>query len=203
MKKLGLFGGSFDPIHNGHLHIAQAFLEQFQLDTLIFLPAGNPYHKDSTQTTAQHRFNMIERAIATHTQFAVSDCDIVREGKTYTYDTIEIFRQHFPNTQLFWLMGMDSLLQLHTWYKWQELVRKVNFVVASRPNFALANAPRELHSWLGEAIANQSVQFLNAPEINMSSSDIRTKLIKGENPSAFLPENVYSYIQKEKLYLKS
>lgn len=115
MKNIGLFGGTFDPIHNGHLHIARAFADEIGLDLVVFLPAGDPYHKDSTRTPAQERLNMVELAIADEPKFAASDCDIVRDGATYTFDTVQIFRQQFPGAQLWWLMGSDSLMQLHTW----------------------------------------------------------------------------------------
>ena len=115
MKNIGLFGGTFDPIHNGHLHIACAFADEIGLDLVVFLPAGDPYHKDSTRTPAQERLNMVELAIADEPKFAASDCDIVRDGATYTFDTVQIFRQQFPGAQLWWLMGSDSLMQLHTW----------------------------------------------------------------------------------------
>ncbi len=117
MKNIGLFGGTFDPIHNGHLHIARAFADEIGLDLVVFLPAGDPYHKDSTRTPAQERLNMVELAIADEPKFAASDCDIVRDGATYTFDTVQIFRQQFPGAQLWWLMGSDSLMQLHTWKK--------------------------------------------------------------------------------------
>lgn len=115
MKKIGLFGGTFDPVHNGHIHIARAFADELALELVVFLPAGDPYHKDSTQTSARHRFAMTELVMAADARFAVSDCDMVREGATYTFDTVQIFRQQFPGAQLWWLLGMDSLLQLHTW----------------------------------------------------------------------------------------
>ena len=95
MKNIGLFGGTFDPIHNGHLHIARAFADEIGLDLVVFLPAGDPYHKDSTRTPAQERLNMVELAIADEPKFAASDCDIVRDGATYTFDTVQIFRQQF------------------------------------------------------------------------------------------------------------
>ena len=107
--KTGLFGGTFDPPHNGHLHIARAFADETGLDTVIFLPAGDPYHKSAPCTPAAHRLAMTELAAAADPRFAVSDLDIVRGGATYTADTVQIFRQHFPAGELWWLMGADSL----------------------------------------------------------------------------------------------
>ena len=201
MKRLGLFGGTFDPIHNGHLHIAQAFADELQLDTVIFLPAGDPYHKNTLQAPAHHRIAMIECAIAGDSRFAVSDCDVVRQGATYTFDTIQIFRQQFPSTQLYWLLGMDSLLQLHTWKRWQTLVQQTHIVVAARLNENLAQAPRELHTWLGQALQNGSLHLLQAPLNPISSSEVRHKLGQKHNmDNSLLPYPVIQYIKQHHLY---
>ena len=110
MKNIGLFGGTFDPIHNGHLHIARAFADEIGLESVIFLPAGDPYHKEASAggADARARLHMAELAVADEPCFAVSDCDVVREGATYTFDTVQIFRQHFPAAQLWWLMAWTA-----------------------------------------------------------------------------------------------
>lgn len=200
MQKIGLFGGTFDPIHLGHTHIARAFAEEAALDTVVFLPAGDPYHKDSPRTAAKHRLAMTELACAADARFAVSDCDIVREGATYTFDTVQIFRQQFPQAELYWLLGMDSLLKLHTWKRWQTLVRQIRFAVAARPGDNLADAPRELHAWLGQALADGSLQVLNAPEMNISSSEIRSRLKTGGSVEGMLDNKVADYIAAHGLY---
>ena len=201
MNKLGLFGGTFDPIHQGHLHIARAFADELQLDTVIFLPAGDPYHKNTLQASAHHRIAMIERAIADDRRFAVSDCDVVRQGATYTFDTIQIFRQQFPSTQLYWLLGMDSLLQLHTWKRWQTLVQQTHIAVAARPNENLAQAPRELHAWLGQALQNGSLHLLQAPLCPISSSEVRHQLKQQHHVDEhLLPRQVLQYIKQHHLY---
>ena len=163
MKKIGLFGGTFDPIHNGHLHIARAFADEIGLDTVVFLPAGGPYHKDAASASAADRLAMVELATAEDARFAVSDCDIVRHGETYTFDTVQIFRQQFPSAQLWWLMGSDSLMKLHTWKKWQMLVRETNIAVAMRQGGSLHQMPGELHAWLGKSLQDGSVRILSAP----------------------------------------
>jgi nicotinate-nucleotide adenylyltransferase len=199
MKNIGLFGGTFDPIHNGHLHIARAFADEIGLDTVVFLPAGDPYHKDPSRASAQDRLIMTELAIADDPRFAASDCDIVRDGATYTFDTVQIFRQQFPAAQLWWLMGSDSLMKLHTWKKWQPLVRQTHIAVAMRQGDNLNQTPRELHAWLGEALQNGSVRILNAPLHNTSSTQIRQTLQSGRL-SDDLPPQVARYIREHKLY---
>lgn len=198
---LGLFGGSFDPIHNGHLHIARAFADETGCDSVIFLPAGDPYHKQGKRTAAAHRLAMVERATAdADARFAASDADIVRSGATYSIDTVQIFRQHFPAAQLWWLMGMDSLMQLHTWKKWQSFAAQTRIAVAVRPGGSLAAAPPELHDWIGAALADGSLKLLNADPYPVSSTQIRAALSAGTDTSAWLPETVADYIREHGLY---
>ncbi len=201
MKNIGLFGGTFDPVHNGHLHIARAFADETGLDTVVFLPAGDPYHKpQATQTSAAHRLAMTELAAAEDARFAVSDCDIVRGGATYTFDTVQIFRQQFPAARLWWLLGSDSLMRLHTWKKWQTLVKQTHIAVAMREGDSLGQTPRELHAWLGEALQNGSVRILQAPLYDISSTRIRQDIRNGSLPGGLIPPQVARYIREHGLY---
>ena len=201
MNNIGLFGGTFDPIHNGHLHIARAFADELNLDMVVFLPAGDPYHKEqATQTAAKHRLAMTELAIADDARFALSDCDIVREGATYTFDTVQIFRQQFPSAKIWWLLGSDSLMKLHTWKKWQTLVRQINIAVAMRQGDSLNKTPRELHEWLGGALQDGSVRILQAPLYDVSSTQIRAELQAGKLSDGIVPKKVADYIRAHKLY---
>lgn len=198
--RIGLFGGTFDPIHKGHTHIARAFADELKLDSVIFLPAGDPYHKDGTQTPAEHRLAMTELAAAADPRFAVSDCDIVRGGATYTFDTVQIFRQQFPAARLWWLLGSDSLMKLHTWKKWQTLVKQTHIAVAMREGDSLGQTPRELHAWLGEALQNGSVRILQAPLYDISSTQIRQDIRNGSLPDGLIPPQVARYIREHGLY---
>ena len=200
MTKLGLFGGSFDPIHNGHLHIARAFADELGLDNVIFLPAGEPYHKHSTRTPAAQRLAMVEAAIAGDARFAASDVDMVREGATYSVDTVQIFRQHFANAELWWLMGMDSLLQLHTWKNWRTFARLTHIAVAARAGQSLNLAPPELCDWLGEALQQGSLKILSAPLRDVSSSAIRRRAAAGQSIADDVPEAVARLIGQWGLY---
>lgn len=200
MNTIGLYGGSFDPVHNGHLRIAHAFADELGLQSVVFLPAGDPYHKPGSGTPAAHRLAMVERAIAGDPRFAASDCDIVRQGATYTIDTIQIFRQHFPKAQFWWLLGMDSLMQLHTWKNWQTLVRQVHIAAAERPGQTLAAAPKALYGWLGSALADGSLKILSTPPLDISSSRIRQLIAEDSDVSALLPESVADYVRKHRLY---
>ena len=200
MNKLGLFGGSFDPIHNGHLHIARAFADELGLDNVIFLPAGEPYHKHTPRTPAAQRLAMVEAAIADDSRFAASDVDMVREGATYSVDTVQIFHQHFAAAELWWLMGMDSLLQLHTWKNWRTFARLTHIAVAARAGQSLGHAPRELHAWLGQALQQGSLKILSAPLRDVSSSAIRQRAAAGESIVDDVPDAVARLIEGWGLY---
>ena len=200
MNKLGLFGGSFDPIHNGHLHIARAFADELALDSVIFLPAGDPYHKNATSASAAQRLAMVEAAIESDSRFAASDVDMVRDGATYSVDTVQIFRQHFADAELWWLMGMDSLLQLHTWKNWRTFARLTHIAVAARSGQSLNHAPRELQDWLGEALHNGSLKILSAPLWDVSSSAIRQRVAAGESVGDEVPAAVEQLIEGWGLY---
>ena len=199
MPRIGLFGGTFDPIHNGHLHIARSFADELDLESVILLPAGDPYHKTTPRTAAHHRLAMAEIAAQADSRLAVSDCDIVRQGATYTHDTVQIFRQHFPAAELWLLIGMDSLLQLHTWHRWQNLVRQCRIAAAPRPGSSLAQAPAPLQSWLAEALPQGRLHILRAEPLPISSSQIRQQLATGHTSPDISPE-VLSYIQQHQLY---
>ncbi|MDU4301046.1 MAG: nicotinate (nicotinamide) nucleotide adenylyltransferase [Eikenella corrodens] len=199
MPRIGLFGGTFDPIHNGHLHIARSFADELDLESVILLPAGDPYHKTTPRTAAHHRLAMAEIAAQADSRLAVSDCDIVRQGATYTHDTVQIFRQHFPAAELWLLIGMDSLLQLHTWHRWQNLVRQCRIAAAPRPGSSLAQAPAPLQTWLAEALPQGRLHILQAEPLPISSSQIRQQLAT-EHTSPDIPPEVLSYIQQHQLY---
>ena len=199
MPRIGLFGGTFDPIHNGHLHIARSFADELDLESVILLPAGDPYHKTTPRTAAHHRLAMAEIAAQADSRLAVSDCDIVRQSATYTHDTVQIFRQHFPAAELWLLIGMDSLLQLHTWHRWQNLVRQCRIATAPRPGSSLAQAPAPLQSWLAEALPQGRLHILQAEPLPISSSQIRQQLA-AEHTSPDLPPAVLDYIRQHQLY---
>ena len=159
-----------------------------------------PRKEEQTRTDARHRLAMTELAVNDDPRFAVSDCDIVREGATYTFDTVQIFRQQFPSAQLWWLLGSDSLLQLHTWKKWQTLVNQTHIAVAARQGDNIAQAPRELHGWIGSALQNGSLHLLQTPMYNISSTEIRRRLHAGESVNGLIDPQVENYIARNRLY---
>ncbi|MDO5686636.1 MAG: nicotinate-nucleotide adenylyltransferase [Neisseria sp.] len=207
MRKIGLFGGTFDPIHRAHRRMATAFAEQIALDEVVLIPAGDPYHKTATRTPARHRLAMCVLATAEQPLFSVSDIDIMRAGATYTYDTVRMFRQTDNAAQWWWLLGSDSLRQLHTWHRYRELLRLVNFAVAWRDEDNAADLPditRELIAAGASAAQNDAavgqIRFLHWPPEHISSSAIRERLLRGENADGMLDEPVANYIRQHRLY---
>ncbi|PIT49851.1 nicotinate-nucleotide adenylyltransferase [Snodgrassella communis] len=209
MKRIGLFGGTFDPPHNGHIHIAQAFADELELESVIFIPAGEPYHKQVvTRTTAAQRLAMVEQMIAVDERFSVSDCDVVRKGPTYTIDTVSLFHQVFAQAQLWWLLGMDSLLQLPNWHRYEALLQGVNLAIAQRGEQRLAALPATLQQWLPEALAKNLTTpegndggravLLQASFLPVSSTDIRKQWPMGSHDC--VPASVAEYIDRECLY---
>ncbi|MDF7676959.1 nicotinate-nucleotide adenylyltransferase [Neisseriaceae bacterium ESL0693] len=213
MKRMGLFGGTFDPPHNGHLHIAKAFADELALDSVVFIPAGTPYHKaHALEATPQQRLAMVERAIAVDDRFSVSNCDILRPGATYSFDTVSIFRQVFPQTQLWWLLGMDSLLAIPTWHRYQAFLRDVNLAVAMRPSAQLSHLPPALQNWLPAALTKAQHQpdgidggracLLKCETIDISSTQLRDACCVGQYEvlRKWVPAAVADYIKHEHLY---
>ena len=199
-QRIGIFGGSFNPLHCGHVAMARAFADELALDSVLFVPAGNPYHKAHADVGREHRWQMVQCVTELDARFAASDVDLVREGETYTIDTVQIFKQIYPNAQWWWLMGMDSFMALHTWKHWQALVRQVSIAVAARPGQSLRQLPAVLQGYAADALKTGSLHFLNAPEMAVSSTEIRRKIQAGADISGDVPSAVQQYILQHGLY---
>lgn len=200
---IGLLGGTFDPPHNAHLSMANAFLRLFPESQVIFLPAGEPYHKKPTQTASLHRLNMCLAAVGDNPHFAVSDVDMVRNGATYTYDTVRIFQEIYPNHSLWWIMGEDSLRYVHQWHKANKLLSLVNFAIARRGNDAPFDATTQ--EIITQQQAAGKMRFLDMPQNPISSTKIRQALADNalglpENIAQQIPTAVLDYIRQNNLY---
>lgn len=188
MKKIGLLGGTFNPVHNGHLALAQTALEKIKLDRVIFIPAKIPVHKASDGVIpADRRYKMVERAIKGYKDFEISDVEIKRKEKSYSIDTVKHFKKIFTKDQLFFIIGSDCYAKLHTWNKIDQLNKLITFVCINRPG----NTPSS---------SKHNCRFLEMPELDISSSDIRKRVSKKLPVGYLLPEAVESYIKKHKIY---
>ena len=205
--KLGLFGGTFDPIHNGHLSMAVAFADELALDQVVFIPAGDPYHKSvATRTPAAKRLAMVEAAISGAVRFAASDIDMVREGATYTVDTLQILRQYYPNAEIWWLMGMDSLLSMHTWHRYQDILKLANVAVAARNDEKIQQVAPEMRALVAQGLSQATsaskgqLRLLQWQPEDISSTQIRNAVKSGLAIDGWVPKPVRDYISTHGLY---
>ena len=214
MKKIGLFGGTFNPIHLGHLRPAEEICDGFDLDQVIFIPASRPPHKTKDGIIpAPLRLEMVRLAIADNPRFSLSEVELERKGKSYSIETIEFFTRKFgPETYLYFILGLDAFLEINTWKEYAALFGLCHFVVMTRPgfekNFSREHLPVELS---GEfcyddqkfGYAHVSGFFVYPREItalDISSTRIRDYLQKGQSVKYLLPTPVEMFIYKNKLY---
>lgn len=195
--RLGLFGGTFDPIHHGHLILAERAREACELDAVWFVVAGAPPHKPAGRTPAADRVEMVRIAIAGNPAFAVSEHDIRRPGPHYSVDLLEIVRKERPQDDLFFLIGADSLRDLPGWRQPDRIAAMATLVVANRPGIAAEIGPEVLQALGPEARAPLNVTI---PEIGIASREIRQRVAEGRSIRYLLPRGVEAYIQNHGLY---
>ncbi|MGB9780076.1 nicotinate-nucleotide adenylyltransferase [Caldanaerobacter sp.] len=198
--RLGIMGGTFDPIHYGHLVTAEAVRDEFKLDKVIFVPAGNPPHKVKRKVTdKKHRYLMTILATITNPFFEVSSIEIEREGYTYTIDTIKEFKKLYGDETLFYFItGADAVLEILTWKNADELLRLCYFVAATRPGIEGNKIDQELDKIRN--LYGNVIYKVTVPSLAISSTDIRERVAKGRPIKYLLPEPVERYIQKYGLY---
>lgn len=212
MEKVGLLGGTFDPIHSGHIQLALTARAEGQLDRVVLIPAGDPPHKESTDITPyHHRLEMVRIAIRDHGELSCSDMESGISSPSYTIDTIRrLQRSAIPSSRYFFIIGIDAFLDIRSWKSYRELLSRVNLLVASRQGYSDPQLSDELRSSLGYtrdgtlwrgAAGLQDVLFLKSPIDQVSSSEIRLRLASGvsEAPGA-IDGKVLSYIAEHRLY---
>jgi len=192
MRRIGIFGGSFDPVHNAHVALACIALDTLALDEVRWVPAGQPWQKTRRITAPADRVAMLQLAIAGEPRFVLERCEIDRAGPSYTLDTVRALREAEPAAQWFLVIGQDQLANLHTWHGWQELLALVTLAVAARPGAApLANAQ----------VQDQSYQVLPLPSMEIAATAIRERVARGESVDHLLPPAVARDIGQHGLYL--
>lgn len=198
---IGVLGGTFDPIHNGHLAMAEEVRSRLDLAVILFVPAGQPYLKiDSPVSPAEHRVQMVRLAIADKPHFKLSTTEVERPGATYTVDTMaELKSQLGAENDLFFILGWGSLAELPQWKEPSRLITLCRLVVVPRPGY-----PRPDLKALEALIPglSQRVILMDKPEMDISASEIRDRVAQGLSISHLVPEPVASYIKEHKLYLK-
>lgn len=204
-RRMAVFGGSFDPIHNGHLQIANYILDKGLADEVLFIPALNPPHKDSgLLAMPMHRMDMLRIALNGREGFSYSDIELRRDGrKSYTYDTMVVLMKIYPDYKMSFVIGMDSLQMLNKWYRAAELVQLVDFIVYPRPDCVMpayidlthAFGPRNAHRLMASVLPEDELQM--SP---VSSTGIRAGILDGKDMSGMVPPGVWEYIEDNKLY---
>ncbi len=197
----GLYGGSFNPIHFGHLILARALRESLNLDQVCFLPSRHPPHKDVKMLAdSSHRAEMVRLAIEGEEGFTFDDFDLARKGPCYTIETVAHFREQCPSAELCWFIGADSLMELPTWHRATELVSTCSIVTASRSGKNPVN-PSVLEQAFGKEQAMKLLAgIVETPVVDISSTDIRKRLADGRSIRYLVPEAVRNYIEKHRLY---
>ena len=199
--RLILFGGSFDPIHNGHLAVAQHALRALNGRQLIFVPAGQSPHKIHPHTAGAHRLAMIQCAIESLDQAVVSDCELSRPGPSYTFDTIRFFKEQTQDSaELYWLIGADQLDDLPKWYRIDELLADCRIAVMVRAGYPTPDMSRFEGAFAEPIIAQLRRNIVQTPLVPVSSTQIRRSLMRGQVPQGLLPDCVIRYIKEHGLY---
>ncbi len=202
VNRVLLFGGSFDPVHHGHLIVARQVAEQLGVAQTILIPSASPPHKpQQALAPAADRLAMCRLAVMGDPQFAVSDWELTQPGPNYTINTIDHFRTALgPATELLWLIGMDTLPELETWYRAGELVDQCTFVTAGRPGFAKPDADRLARAFSQSQAAGLLQHVLPTVHIEIAARDIRARVQAGRSIRYLVPEAVRSYIEQHGLY---
>lgn len=197
--RLGILGGTFDPVHVGHLGLAEAARTAFDLDRVLFVPAAVPPHKpEGAVASADDRLAMVRRAVEAAPHFAVSEVELERQGPSYTVDTLAELQQRHPGADVYFIAGADEVLALHTWRDPQRLVQMARFIAATRPGFDLSRLA-ELELRLGPAARGRFLP-LNWVELGLSSTDLRRLLAEGRSVRYLVPDRALDYIEERRLY---
>lgn len=196
--KIGLYGGAFNPVHNGHLALAEHFKNALELERLIFIPTHVPPHKSGDGlVSGEHRINMLSLALSGLDYCSVSDIEFRREGKSYTYDTVCELKKIYPDDEFFLIVGADQYFDFQKWYRADDLLRQVTVCSAAREN----NQYRQMLEYKSKHDNMQNTVVCNFDVTEISSSKIRNMISTGQSVTEFVPDSVLWYIKENNLYV--
>lgn len=203
MAKIGIMGGTFDPIHNGHLMLGRQALEEYQLDQIWFMPSGQPPHKkDHPVTDADIRCEMVRLALLEQPGFLFSDFEIRRPGNTYTAQTLALLHQEYPQHEFYFIVGADSLYEIEGWYEPERIMSQTVILAAGREYEGIHRSLKGQMNYLKEKYGAQ-IEYLHCREMDISSEEIRSLTAEGQSVKALVPEAVFAYMEKNHLYQHS
>ena len=190
-RRVGIFGGSFDPVHNAHLALARVALAELSLDELRWVPVGEPWQKSRRITSAEHREAMVRLAIEGEPRFVLDRTELERSGPSFTLDTVRSLQAAQPDARWFLVIGQDQYAGFHTWHGWEELLSRVTIAVANRPDASPLADPQV------RSVAHEAVRL---PMMDVSSTDIRERLSHRQTIDDLVPPSVARYIDQHHLY---
>lgn len=192
LRRIGFMGGTFDPIHNGHLVCAEEARLQFRLDEVVFVPTGEPWQKEGV-SPAEDRYLLTVLATASNCHFSVSRIDIDRGGPTYTVDTLQAFRSFYGNeAEMFFITGTDAVAEILSWKDPESVLGQAHFIAAGRPGYELSEDTEELFEG--------RVSVMEIPALAISSTDIRRRVAEGRTIRYLLPREVREFIERRGMY---
>ena len=201
-KKVGIMGGTFNPIHNGHLILGQTAYEQFGLDEILFMPNKKPYYKKlSKNVTDEQRCDMVKLAIENNDAFTFSDIEVNREGVTYTVETLRILTEQNPDHEYYFIMGADSLFHFDSWKEAGEIVKMATLLVATRDSMATFDIESQIE-YLQSEFEDAHIECLFSPSLEISSNQLRKRCREGKSIRYLVPDNVAFYIEAQGLYVQ-
>ena len=200
MQSIAILGGTFNPIHNGHINLAQKAMEQYDLDGILIMPNNKPdYKSDKGIASAADRCHMIQLAIEDYPYMSLSDFEIARDGITYTSDTLRLLSDIYKDTKWYFIMGADSLFYFHKWRKPEEILMYAHILAAVRNDIS-TDAMRTQIEWLKERYNPCNISLLKCDYVDVSSSHIRQSIRNGIDIRGMVPEGIADYIIEKGLY---